>query len=212
MQVLNIVYEMVWPERQKNDIKPFKYIGSKTNCLFENGVIIDLHSNKEYWSSCSQNRFIEAISEKLPEIKIIAETDFDDIINVERNEQLKVLARDNEDYFNLVYAGGGFGVFGDSHPAKRPEVRANMKAANYMNRPDYRPWKTSRANPDDWKLSDIAYDNYVIINNTYQTCGWRRLISSGINISETTAKSMVKQFNSGWVPNEDPEFIKLKRS
>lgn len=208
---MNIVYEFIWPKRQMNGQKPFKYIGSKTNCLFDNGVIIDSHG-KEYWSSCSQERFNIAMLEERPVINIIAETELDDIINVEREEQLKVLARDNEDYFNLVYAGGGFGVFGDSHPAKRPEVQANMKASNYMNRPDYRPWKTSRANPDDWKLSDIAYVNYVIINNTYGDCGWRRLIRSGINISETTAKSMVKQFKKGWIPSNDSEFLKLKYS
>ncbi|AIZ02029.1 putative homing endonuclease [Escherichia phage vb_EcoM-VR5] len=200
---------MLWPKRQSNNIKPFLYIGSKTNCTFENGVMFDC-KGKEYWTSCEQPRFKRAIEEEKPIVEILAITPFDIVINIERSEQLKVQARDNDDYFNLVYAGGGFGVFGHTHPAKRPEVRANMKASNYMNQPDYRPWKTSRANPNDWKLSDIAYNKYIIINSQGRTCGWRRLIGSGISVSETTAKSMIKQFNKGWIPNEDPEFIKLK--
>ncbi|UCR81190.1 homing endonuclease [Escherichia phage PSD2002] len=206
---MNIVYKMTWLNRQANNIKPFSYIGSKTNCTFENGVIIDC-KGKEYWTSCEQSRFKEAIEEEKPIVEILAITPFDIVINIERSEQLEVQARDNDDYFNLVYAGGGFGVFGCTHPAKRPEVRAHMKAANYMNQPDYRPWKTSRANPLDWMLSDIAYTNYCIINSSGRACGWRRLINSGINVSETTSKSMIKQFNEGWIPNDDPEFIKLK--
>lgn len=206
----NVVYELSWPTRAASGIKPYKYIGSKTNCLVVDGVIIDSHG-KEYWSSCKQDRFIEALIDK-PTVSILAETDIDNIINAERSEQLKVFARDNDDYFNLVYAGGGFGVFGKNHPAKRQEVQANMRASNYMNRDDFRPWKASRANPNDWKLANAAYQQYVIINLSTSyggKCGWRRLINSGINITETTAKSMLKLFNSGWIPDEDPEFIKL---
>lgn len=206
---MNVVYEFVWTKRMKAGIKPFRYIGSKTNCRILNDVIIDSH-DKEYWSSCEQQRFKDAMLEEIPEVRIIASLEIDDIINRERDEQLKVEARDNEDYFNLVYAGGGFGVFGDSHPAKRPEVRANMKATNYMNRDDYRPWKTSRANPHDWALADVVYNSYINIKEIHGTAGWRRVLShSNLSISFVTIKSMIIYFNKGWVPNNDPEFIEL---
>ena len=200
-----------------NNIKPFMYIGSKLNCFIQNGIIMESET-KEYWSSCKQEIFLDAIKDETPEVQILYETEDEsiDILQIERDEQIKVYARDNPDYFNLVYAGGGFGVSGDQHPAKRPEVRAHMKAANYMNRDDFRPWKASRAIPADWMQADIAYKNYVIINlsNHYRgKCGWRRLLSSpGINTTICTAKSMLKLFDAGWIPDEDPEFKLLKCS
>lgn len=53
-----------------------------------------------------------------PSVKIIQIDDDLSVIEAERKYQLEVNARDNQDYFNLVYAGGGFGVSGETHPAK----------------------------------------------------------------------------------------------
>ena len=207
---MNIVYWFTFEDRVKNKTPPYYYIGSKLNCSFENGIIYD-SSGKEYWSSCKQKRFLNAVMLQKPSVKIIQIDDDLDVIEAERKYQLEVNARDNPDYFNLVYAGGGFGVSGETHPAKDPEVREHMRLANYMNRDDFRPWKTSRANIESWKLSHIAYENYVLLlsSNLYaKTPGWRR-VKGNINITDATAKSMVKYFNSGWIPLEDPEYCEL---
>lgn len=48
---MNIVYWFIFEDCVKNKILLYYYIGSKLNCLFENGIIYDFFG-KEYWSLC----------------------------------------------------------------------------------------------------------------------------------------------------------------
>ena len=208
---MNIVYWFSFEDRIKNKTPPYYYIGSKLNCTVVNSIIYD-SKGKEYWSSCKQSRFLEAVNLEKPKVSILIIDG--DPIPTERLEQFKVKARDNPMYFNLVYAGGGFGVSGDTHPAKRPEVKEHMKSSNYMNQDDFRPWKTSRADLDKWKYFHLVFDNYTALKTSELfngKIGWRRC-SSGLPITTTTAKSMLKWICSGYNPYEDELYIKFALS
>lgn len=65
---MNIVYWFTFTDRVKNKTPPYYYIGSKHDCTFINGVIFD-NRNIEYWSSCEQERFLNAISLQNPMLK-----------------------------------------------------------------------------------------------------------------------------------------------
>lgn len=209
---MNIVYKLTFSKRKSLGIKPYYYIGSKTKCSYENGCIIDSF-NKPYYSSCEQDRFISAISNEIPIVDVLEEDiNTSELLERERFFQEQENAVKSEEYFNLVYAGGGFGLLGE----RSEKAKANMKAANYMNKDDFRPWKTSRANPEVWKRSDEIYLVYCMLQTDTRynsTIGWRRVKSKlNFDITDCEIKSIVKYFKSGWIPLEDLEFISLKNS
>lgn len=207
---MNIVYKLIFAQRKSKGIKPYYYIGSKTKCLYENGLILD-SSNKPYYSSCEQDRFISALEHELPLVEVLeSDINISELLERERFFQEEANAVQNDEYFNLVYAGGGFGLLGE----RTDKAKANMKAANYMNRSDFRPWKTSRSNKEVWKKSDEIYVIYCMLQSDTRynsTIGWRR-VKSNINfdITDCEIKSIVKYFKSGWIPLEDLEFLVLK--
>lgn len=207
----SIVYLLTFENRKKADILPYLYIGSKAECTIVDGKIIDKFG-KEYWSSCIQAEFKDAKKSEKPSVTILfeCESGINDIISKESQIMRSHCARDSPIYFNRVYPNKGFGAKGEF----TDKVKAKMKSSNYMNRADFRPWKSSRAKHSDWLNCEKLYEIYESNKNceSYNgKFGWRRLISiSGINISSSTAKSILKWFDSGWSPKDDPEYIKFK--
>lgn len=210
MQGVNVIYKLIFNDRLKNRTPPYYYIGSKLNCGIKDNVIIDSRG-KPYYSSCYQDRFIESISKEIPSVEIIEIVeDASSVLSCERHHQLSVTAVKNEDYFNLIYAGDGFGTMGK----RTDKAKSNMKAANYMNQNNHRPWKTSRADRFIWSKSDIIYEVFLMLHEDIRynnNVGWRRVKSNlDFSVSDCTIKSIIKYFKSDWVPLLDEEFIALK--
>lgn len=121
----NIVYLVIWPDRLLTETYPCYYIGSKTNCHYDeiNKKILykrSRHKVHEYWGSSNSISFKEALSENktvivLSESKFIQE------------------CRGNEAYFHKW-----FGVVANIKFFNRAVAQVN----NYDN-PDYATYKHS---------------------------------------------------------------------
>lgn len=120
---MNIVYWFEFSDRLKNKTPPYYYIGSKHNCLIQNGVIIDSHG-KEYWSSCKQQDFLTAVEVKKPAVKILSVCD--DVLNEEEWYHIHYDIPKSELFFNKARASGKFGGSGDRAP------RFGMKNSEYI--------------------------------------------------------------------------------
>lgn len=47
---MNVVYRLIFKDREIKGIKPYQYIGVKSNCIIKNGLIFE-NSGKNYWGS-----------------------------------------------------------------------------------------------------------------------------------------------------------------
>ena len=54
---MNIVYKLTFINRLKTNIRPYYYIGSKSNCSFVDGVIVDNKTNKPYFGSSKYKNY-----------------------------------------------------------------------------------------------------------------------------------------------------------
>lgn len=113
---MNVVYWFTFETRLKNKTPPYFYIGSKHNCAFENGVIIDLKytSRREYWSSCEQADFLEAIQLEKPTVKILDVCE--DVLDEEEWYHSHYNIPKSPLFFNKATARGAFGGAGERAP------------------------------------------------------------------------------------------------
>lgn len=125
---MNVVYWFTFETRLKNKTPPYFYIGSKHNCAFENGVIIDLKytSRREYWSSCEQPDFLEAIQLEKPTVKILDVCE--DVLDEEEWYHAHYNIPKSPLFFNKATARGVFGGAGERAP------RYGMKNSAHTNK------------------------------------------------------------------------------
>lgn len=71
---MHVVYKLIFNDRISNNTKPYYYIGSKSFCKVENGVIYD-KNNKPYYGSCKSTLFLNSLS---VETNIVAEILYSD--------------------------------------------------------------------------------------------------------------------------------------
>lgn len=110
---MNIVYWFTFTDRVKNKTPPYYYIGSKHDCTFVNGIIFD-NRNIEYWSSCEQERFLNAISLQKPDVKILHVCD--NALDEEEFYHKHYDVAKSELFYNLSTASGKFGGSGENAP------------------------------------------------------------------------------------------------
>lgn len=100
------VYELIFEERKRNNIKPYKYIGSKNKTIFENGIL--LGRNKPYYGSPKWGGYDQILEKEKPKVVILHELDYNashtELLELEKKEQLKMSVVSNPDYFNLSIA------------------------------------------------------------------------------------------------------------
>ena len=101
---MHIVYQITFTNRQKQGIRPFLYIGSKSNCSYREGVIYD-KNGKPYWGSSTWENWSTLIKEDLCIATVLYESDsYTKALNFENSiqKQLDVVA--SSLYFNLAIA------------------------------------------------------------------------------------------------------------
>lgn len=113
---MNIVYWLEFSQRIKNKTPPYFYIGSKHDCAFEDGVILDLKysSRKEYWSSSEQPDFLEALAIEKPIVKILSVCD--NILDEEEWYHKHYDIPKSPLFFNKASAHGNYGGAGERAP------------------------------------------------------------------------------------------------
>ena len=102
---MNIVYKITFKTREANNTKPFMYIGSKSNCTFENGRIITARG-KEYFGSSrfkGYNDIVQNESDIL--IEILHECDvYADALKLELSQHIANDVVLDSRYFNQQFA------------------------------------------------------------------------------------------------------------
>jgi len=105
---MHIVYKICFLDRKKNSIYPYQYIGSKSNCSFDNGLIIDKKGNM-YFGSSTWDNYDSIVNDNIGKISIKVlwqsdDCDYNELIQMECE-----LQNDNDcvaayTYFNKALA------------------------------------------------------------------------------------------------------------
>ncbi len=76
-----------------------------------------------------------------------------------------------------------------------------------------KPWLNNRAKPEGWLKAQYIYDNYVSKNWNFSKYGNGHTYFQRVyGLSQGTAKTMIRMFKHGWVPNRDSEWVEFKKS
>lgn len=100
---MHIVYQIKFPNREKENNYPFLYIGSKSNAIVENNKMY--HRNKEYWGSSRHPQYKNCLLEETPIMTIISQhSSYEEALEAERNIQIELDVVADPKYFNLSIA------------------------------------------------------------------------------------------------------------
>lgn len=103
---MHIVYKLIFENRKRNNIAPYYYIGSKSNCSITDGVIYDKRS-KEYFGSSKYKKYKNIIDEEKDNITLVIyeqSNDYNYILKKEAEYQENENAVISPEYFNLSIA------------------------------------------------------------------------------------------------------------
>lgn len=101
---MNIAYKITFTNRLKLNIKPYYYIGSKSNCTIKYGIIYD-KDNKPYYGSSHYKDYINIVENDNCIIEVLYECDtYNEALLFERDIQIKEDVVANTEYFNLSIA------------------------------------------------------------------------------------------------------------
>lgn len=100
----NVVYFIKFDSRIENNTTPYYYIGSKSNCKIENGLIYDKNGKPYYGSSTYQN-YKQIVHESKISVKVIKEFEtFEECLRYENRLHLKLDVSNDERFFNKAVA------------------------------------------------------------------------------------------------------------
>lgn len=101
---MNIVYRLIFNKRKERLEEPYMYIGSKSNCKIENGLIID-SNNKIYYGSSSIKNWNELVNQDEITVEVLKEfEEYNDALNFEASIQKSLDVVASTEYFNLAIA------------------------------------------------------------------------------------------------------------
>lgn len=103
---MNIIYKITFPIRLQNNIKPYYYIGSKTNCIIKDNIILDANNN-EYWGSSSWIDYATIVDSDNCIMEVLYSSDITNgqhILNIENEIQRELDVVASPEYFNKSLA------------------------------------------------------------------------------------------------------------
>ena len=206
----NLVYWFTFESRLKARTPPYFYIGSKTNAKFENGVIIDKY-RKEYWSSCYQKRYLDALNEEFPSVHILYYGK--DSLDIEEKLHIKWNVVKSDNFFNKSQAKGTFKSSIKGIPKSR-EHRLKMKESSHLR--GLKPWEhphTLKRKAHLYWLNSEKYYDWYFGPHTHSRVG-PVLMSreTGLECTSSTGNCIINMFKNGWNPYIDLEFQKFKNN
>ena len=139
---MNVIYKIIFIDRLKSNIKPYYYIGSKTNCSIINGKIIDSVGN-EYYGSSKYKNYKEITKIEKIEINILFQSDdisYKDLLLLEKEYHILNDVVTSTEYFNL-----------------------NIATINNYSDPEYGTYKHIETN----KYVRLKRDHPLVLNGTY---------------------------------------------
>ena len=99
---MNIIYKITFTKRKDAGIMPHYYIGSKTNCRVEDGII--LSGNKEYWGSAKTEGYNDFVNEDHCIAEVLYEGPNAGLLIKEKEFQVAEDAVRSPKFFNRAYA------------------------------------------------------------------------------------------------------------
>lgn len=102
---MHLVYKIIFVDRQKDNIKPYYYIGSKSNCVVKDGIMYCKERKKEYWGSSTDSEMKSLIGTTkvvIEEIKWFS--NYKECLKYERTVQINENVVSNTEYFNKSIA------------------------------------------------------------------------------------------------------------
>lgn len=103
---MHIVYKITFNRYKENNILPYYYIGSKSNCSYKDGIIIDKRGNPYYGSSKYKN-YNKIVSDEIDfiTVEILHETDsYDEALLLEKNLHIENNVVLSPEFFNQSVA------------------------------------------------------------------------------------------------------------
>lgn len=101
---MHCVYRFTFNKRLALGLRPYLYIGSKSNCAVENDVLVDKHGNA-YYGSSRYPGYDSLIEEDNISVEILFQTNrYEKVLEAERNFQIAYDVVASLDYFNLSLA------------------------------------------------------------------------------------------------------------
>lgn len=152
---MHIIYNLVNLSNKSKGLKPYKYIGSKTNCeIVDNAIFCKKHKRK-YWSS---SKSVKESVKKGDQWILKSWFEVDDITKIYQLEgelQDSVSAKDNDDYYNKSHANLKF-----NSRAKETRIAISKskkgKVLPFMKKKEY--WGRLQK-PEIRKINSIACTN-----------------------------------------------------
>lgn len=102
---MHLVYKIIFVERQKDNIKPYYYIGSKSNCIVKDGIMYKKGRKKEYWGSSndSEMKFLIGTTRAVVE-ELQWFSDYKECLKYERTIHINENVVASTEYFNKSIA------------------------------------------------------------------------------------------------------------
>lgn len=101
---MNLVYKITLEKRKQENIMPYMYIGSKSNAIFENGMIFT-KSGIPYYGSSSYENYLKILESDRTSVEILKEFDnYVDALNYKSYIQKELDVVADPRYFNLAIA------------------------------------------------------------------------------------------------------------
>lgn len=103
---MHIVYKITFNNRLDRGTPPYYYIGSKSNCVYDGGVIYDKNGNPYYGSSTWEG-YSDIVGESVDHLSVecLEYCDsYNQCLNVEREYHIKNDVAANPEYFNKTIA------------------------------------------------------------------------------------------------------------
>lgn len=101
---MNCVYRLIFNKRKDQRIMPYMYIGSKSNVIYENGIILNKNGTP-YYGSSSYDNYSEIVKEEDIYVEIIKEFEnYTNALNFESVIQKNLDVVADPRYFNLSIA------------------------------------------------------------------------------------------------------------
>lgn len=103
---MHVVYKITFNDRIKEKIKPYYYIGSKSNCLIHNDILYCKKNGKQYKGSCKSKLFKEAIliEKNLTYEFLEFHENYKNCVEAEYNHQIKENVVLSSYFFNCAFA------------------------------------------------------------------------------------------------------------
>lgn len=204
----DLVYWFTFRKRLENLEPPYYYIGSKRNCFYKNGILYT-SSGKEYWSSCAQPRFLKALEQEKPEVKILHVCS--DALDEEERYHLFYDVVKSPLFFNKACAKGTFKSSLKGKPKSKAH-KANLKKSSALK--DINPWDHPNSRKFGthliWLNSEVYYDWYIG-EHKHSRLGPKIMSSeTGLKCSHIVGVGIINRFRNGWNPYVDEEFQSFK--